>query len=79
MMKKTSFLGLVLGGLVVLIELINFSFFSFGVWGIDLDYCDVEWFILDRNQDYFLVLEIAPNYCILDFFVDYEGHSLKNL
>ena len=49
-------MGLVLGGLVVLIELINFSFFSFGVWGIDLDYCDVEQFY-DDLQD---LLELTP-------------------
>ena len=29
-----------------------FSFIFFGVsgWGIDLDYCDVEWFALETNR-----------------------------
>ena len=32
---------LVLEGLVGLVELFNFSFFSITGWGIDLDYCDM--------------------------------------
>ena len=31
------------------IELFNFSFFSVTGWGIDLDYCDIEWFALEMN------------------------------
>ena len=27
----------------------NFSFFDISGWGIDLDYCDVDWFALERN------------------------------
>ena len=39
------FLVLILEGLVCLIiEL--FSFFGISGWGIDLDYCDIEWFAL---------------------------------
>ena len=37
---------LVLEGLVGLLELFNFSFFIISGWGIDLDYCDIEWFAL---------------------------------
>ena len=36
---------LVLKGLDVFIEPFNFSFFSITGWGIDLDYCDIEWFV----------------------------------
>ena len=43
------FLVLDLGGLVGLRELFNFSFFGITGWGIDLDYCDVEWFALEMN------------------------------
>ena len=39
--------------------------------GIELVYCDVEWFALERNRDHTVVLEIAPRYCILDSLVDY--------
>ena len=49
MMKKTSFLVLVQEGLVGIIETFNFSFFSISGWGIDLDYCDTEWFALETE------------------------------
>ena len=44
----------------------NFSFFSITVWGIDLDYCDIEWFVLKTNRDHSVVFETAPKKCILD-------------
>ena len=56
----------------------NFSFFSISGWGIDLDYCDTEWFALEMNRDYSVVFEIAPKNCISDSFVDYEGYSLSS-
>ena len=33
-------------------------------WGIDLDYCDIEWFALEMNRDHSVVLDIAPKYSI---------------
>ena len=57
------------------IEPFNFSFFSITVWGIDLDYCDIEWFALEMNRDHSVVFEIAPKYCTLDYFVDYDGYK----
>ena len=45
-------------------------------WGIDLDYCDIEWFALEMNRDHSLVSEIASKYCALDSFVDYDGYSI---
>ena len=38
-----------LEGLIVFIEPFNFSFFSITGSGMDLDYCDVEWFALETN------------------------------
>ena len=32
--------------------------------GIDLDYCDTEWFSLEMNRDHSVLFEIAPKYCI---------------
>ena len=58
---------LVLGGLVGLHridQLQNFS--SITGWGIDLDYCDVEWFALETNRNHSVVFEVAPKYCISD-------------
>ena len=49
---------LVLEGLVVFIEPFNFSFLSITGWGIDLDYCDIEWFALEMNRDHSVVLRL---------------------
>ena len=36
-----------------------------GSWqGIDLDYCDIEWFTLETNRDHSVIFEIASKYCI---------------
>ena len=34
--------------------------------GIDLDYCDVEWFALETNLDHLVIFEVALKYCISD-------------
>ena len=69
---------LVLKSLVVFIELFNFSFFSVTGWGIDLDYCDIEWFALETNRDLSVVFEIASKYCLSDSFVDHDGYSISS-
>ena len=49
----------------VFIEQFNFSITS---WGIDLDYCDIEWFALEMNSSYGRMWEL-----------DYkENWALKN-
>ena len=73
MMKRTSFLVLVLKGLVGHHEPSNFSFFSISGWGIDLVYCDTEWIALEMNQDHSVIFDKAPKFCISDTSVDYEG------
>ena len=55
----------------------NFSFFSVTGQGIDLDYCTIEWFLLETDRDHSVVFEIASKYCISDSFVDYEGYSIS--
>jgi len=60
----------------VFIEPFNFSFFSVTGWGIDLDYCDVEWFSLERKRDHSVIYEIASKYYILDPFDGYDGYSI---
>ena len=69
---------LVLKGLVGLYRTIQLSFFSIPGWGIDLDYCDNEWFALETNRDHSVVFEIASKYCILNSFVDYDGYSISS-
>ena len=56
----------------------DFSFFSVTGQGIDLDYCDIEWFVLEMNRDHSVIFEIASKYCISDSFVDYEGYSISS-
>ena len=66
---------LVLEGLVGLHRTIQFQLLQHYGQGIDLDYCDVEWFALEMNRDH-SVVEIASKYCISDSFVDYDGYSI---
>ena len=47
-------------------------------WGIDLDYCDIEWFALEMNRDHSIVFEIASKYWIPDSFVDHDGYSISS-
>ena len=61
-----------------LVEPFNFSFFSISDCGIDLDYCDIEWFALEMNRDHSVVFEIGPKYCISDSFVDHDGYSISS-
>ena len=45
------------------------------VGAVDLDYRDIEWFVLDTNRDHSVIFEIASKYCVLDSFVEYDGYS----
>ena len=60
------------------IEPFNLSFSTISGWGIDLHYCDVEWFTLERNRDHSVILETVSKYCILDSCVDYERYSISS-
>ena len=46
---------LVLEGLAGLHESLKFSISG---WGIDLDYCDTEWFALETNRDHSVAFEL---------------------
>ena len=69
---------LVLKGLVGLHRTIQLQLLQRFGWGIDLDYCDIEWFALETERDHSFVFEIASKYCILDSFVDYDGYSISS-
>ena len=75
-MKRTSFWVLVLKGLVGLHRTIQLQLLHHYCWGIDLDYCDIEWFALETNRDHSVTFETALKYCISDSSVDYEGYSI---
>ena len=57
----------------VFIELFKFSFCSITNWDIDLDYCNNEWFALERNRDHSVIFEIAPKYCIQTLLLSVWG------
>ena len=67
---------LVLKGLVGLHRTVQLQLLQ-RYWGIDLDYCNIEWFALEMNRDHFVVFEIASKYCILDS-VDHDGYSISS-
>ena len=46
--------------------------------GLDLDYCDIEWFALEMNRDHSVIFETASKYCISDSFVDHDGYSISS-
>ena len=46
--------------------------------GIDLDYCDIEWFSLETNENHSVIFETASKYWILDSFVDCDGYSISS-
>ena len=69
---------LVLEGLVGLHRTVLLQLFSVTDRGIDLDYCDIEWFALEMNRDLSVIFEIASKYCILDFFVVCGGYSFSS-
>ena len=43
------------------------------VQDIDLDYCDVEWFALEKILDHSVIFEIVPNTAFWTL-VNYEGY-----
>ena len=55
---------LVLEVLVGLHRTVQLQLLSVTGWGIDLDYCGIEWFALEMNRDHSVVFEIASKYCI---------------
>ena len=70
-MKRTSFLVLVLWGLVGLHRTVHVQLLQITGRDIDLDYCDIKWFSLETDRDHSVVFEITSTYCISDSFVDH--------
>ena len=60
-------------------EPFDFSPFCISGWSIGLDYCDVEWFALESNQDHSVVFEIIPKYCVSDSFFFFSMKTIPFL
>ena len=74
-MKRTSFGGVSSRrslGLHRTVQLLQHS------WGIDLDYCDIKWLVLETNRDHSVIFETASKYSISESFVDYDGYSFPS-
>ena len=69
---------LLLQGFVGLHRTVQLQLLQHFDWGIDLDYCDIEWFVLETNRDHSVIFEIACKYCISDSFADCEGYSVSS-
>ena len=78
MMKRTSFLVLVLEGLVGLHRTVQLQLLHHYLSGIDLDYYDFEWFALETDRDHSVISETASKYCISESFVDYDGYFFSS-
>ena len=46
---------LVLEGLVGLYRTVQLQLFGISGWGIDLAYCDIEWFALETNRGHSVI------------------------
>ena len=69
---------LVLKGLVGLHRTVQLQLLQRTGWGIDLDYCDTEWFALETNRSPSVIFEMASKYCISDSLVDHDAHSISS-
>ena len=69
---------LTLKGLIGLHRTVQLQLLQHCLLLIDLAYCDIEWFALERNRDHSVIFEIASKYCILDSFVDHDGYSISS-
>ena len=76
--KRTSFLVLVLLSLVGHHRTAQLQLLWISGWGTDMPYCDTEWFALETNWDHSVIFVTAPKYCISESFIDYEGYPISS-
>ena len=73
MMKIASlFLVLVIEGLLGLHKTVHLQLLQNYLVAIGLDFCDIEWFALETNQDQSVVFESTWS------FVHHEGYSISS-
>ena len=77
-MNRTSFLVLVLKGLVGLHRTVQLQLVQHYWLGHRLLFYDIEWFALETNRDHSAVFETASKSCISDSFVDHDGYSISS-
>ena len=77
MMKRTTFLVLVLEGLIVHYRTIQLQLLWYYWLGHRLELMWY-WMVCLGNRDHSVIFETGSNYCISDSFVDYEGYSISS-
>ena len=77
-MKRTSFLVLVLEGVIDFHRNSQFQLLQNQWLEHRLGLLWFEWFALEMNWDPSVVFEVAPKYCISDSFVDYKDDSISS-
>ena len=68
---------LVLEGLVSHHRIVQLQFFGVSGWGIDLDYCDIEWFALETNRVHSVFLRLHPSTAFWTL-VDCDCYSISS-
>ena len=68
-MKRTSFLGVSLKGLVGLHKTVQLQFLQCYWLGHRLDNCDIEWFALEMNGDHSVILRLHPSTAFWTFLL----------
>ena len=64
-MKRTSFGGLLLESLIAIHRTIQLLLLQHYWLGIDLDYCDIEWFASESNRVILSFLRLHPSTAFL--------------
>ena len=60
-MKMTFVLGVSSKTVISLHRTVQLQLLSVTGWGIDLDYCGIEWFALEMNRDHSVILRLHPS------------------
>ena len=76
-MKRTSFLGVSLEGLVGLYRTVQIQILQYYLSQHRLGFLWC-WMVCLGNRDHSVVFETASKYCILDSFVDYDDSSISS-
>ena len=76
--ESDIFWGCFLEGLLGLHRTVQLQLLQCYWLGIDLDYCNIEWFALEMNRDHSVIFQIASKYCISYSFVDHDGYSISS-
>ena len=70
---------LVLEGHIGLHRTVQLQLLFITGWGIDLEYCDIEWFALEMNRDHSVISEIAFNMTIIQVYAPTSNTEELNL